>query len=79
MLLGVGEGLRFSVFQAIGGSFNFDHFRVVDESVDDAPGADRVMEYFAPFFEDSIRRNDGGGSFIAGVDDVEKVLALFLV
>ncbi len=52
---------------------------MVDESVDDATCADHVMEYFAPFFEDPIRRNDGGSSFIAGIDDVEEVLALFLV
>ena len=78
-LLGVNEGLRFSVFQAIGGSFYFDHFRVVDESVDDGLGANHVVEYLAPVFEGSVGRNDGRAAFIAGIDHVKQEFALFLV
>jgi hypothetical protein len=78
-LLGVGEGLCFSVFEAIGGSFNFDHLRVVDEPVDNGLGANHVTEDGAPIFEGSIRCNDGRASFIAGVDDVEQEFALLLV
>ena len=52
---------------------------MVDQSVDDAFGADIVLEYFAPVAEGPIGCNQGACAFIAGVQDIEDVFALFLI
>ena len=52
---------------------------MVDQAVDDAFGAHFVLEHFAPVAESSIRCDDRAGALIAGVEDIEDVLALFLV
>ena len=50
---------------------------MVDETVDDAFGADHVVEDRAPIFEGSVGRDDRGATFIAGVDDVEGARLVF--
>lgn len=80
VLLPCGRGLLFStVFNAIGGTLDLHHVRMVDEPIEDG-GSDRiVIEDLAPILERAVCGEDHGALFVTVGHDLEEKVGAILV
>ena len=60
------------VAQPIAGAFDLDHDGVVQQSVEQRGGDDRIDEDFAPFRIAPVRGQDHGTFFVSRVDQLEE-------
>jgi hypothetical protein len=60
------------VAQPIAGAFDLDHDGVVQQSVQQRGGDDRIPEDLAPFREATVLRQDHCALFVSGIDQLEE-------
>lgn len=63
------------IFEPVAFSFDLDDVCVVQEAIKDCGGGGHVADEFAPFFEGSIGRHQGGAQFVASHNDLKKILS----
>lgn len=65
-----GKGVDASVAEAVGGAFEGDDVRVVDDAVDHRGGDDLVSEDAGPGAEPQVAGQDEGGVLVPGGDEL---------
>ena len=58
--------------EAVAGTFDLDDHGMVEQTVEECRGHDRVTEDFTPFGKAAIAGQDHGTLFVAGIDELEE-------
>ena len=69
----------FSVFDAIGGTLDLDHVRMMDEPIEDGRSDRIIIEDLAPILERAVGGEDHGALFVTVGHDLEEKVGAILV